>query len=66
MEEEKDKWKYSKKVLWDISIKPTLDAYCGTMDSGLKETYLGNKNSKGEFHTAFFGKTKDNDDIENQ
>lgn len=66
LEEEKDKWKYSKKVLWDISIKPTLDAYCGTMDSGLKETYLGNKNSKGEFHTAFFGKTKDNDDIENQ
>ena len=66
LEEEKDKWKYSKKVLWDISIKPTLDAYCGTMDSGLKETYLGNKNSKGEFYTAFFGKTKDNDEIENQ
>ena len=66
LEEEKDKWKYSKKVLWEISIKPTLDAYCGTMDSGLKETYLGNKNSNGDFHTAFFGKTKDNDDIENQ
>lgn len=64
--EEQDKWKYSKKVLWEISIKPTLDAYCGTMDSGLKEKYLGNKKDKGEFHTAFFGKIKDNGDIENQ
>lgn len=61
--EEQDKWKYSKKVLWEISIKPTLDAYCGTMDSGLKEKYLG---KKGEFRTAFFGKTKENGDIENQ
>lgn len=64
--EEQDKWKYSKKVLWEISIKPTLDAYCGTMDSGLKEKYLGNKKEKGEFYTTFFGKTKDNGDIENQ
>lgn len=55
LEEEKNKWKYSKKVLWDISIKPTLDAYCGTMDSGLKEKYLGNKTNKGEFYKAFFG-----------
>lgn len=54
LEEEKDKWKYSKKVLWEISIKPTLDAYCGTMDSGLKEKYLGSKKEKGEFYTAFF------------
>jgi 5-methylcytosine-specific restriction protein B len=53
--EEQDKWKHSKKVLWEISIKPTLDAYCGTMDSGLKEKYLGNKKDNGEFYTAFFG-----------
>ena len=66
LEEEKDKWKYSKKVLWDISIKPTLDAYCGTMDSGLKEKYLGNKTNKGEFYKAFFGQEKENDGIENQ
>ena len=61
-----DCWNKAKVILWEISIKPTLDAYCGTMDSGLKETYLGNKNSKGKFHTAFFGQTKDNGDKENQ
>lgn len=54
--EEQDKWKIAKQILWEISIKPTLDAYCGTMDSGLKETYLGNKKDKGDFHKAFFGK----------
>jgi hypothetical protein len=54
--EEQDKWKIAKHILWEISIKPTLDAYCGTMDSGLKETYLGNKKDKGDFHKAFFGK----------
>jgi hypothetical protein len=53
-----DCWNKAKVILWEISIKPTLDAYCGTMDSGLKETYLGNKNSKGDFHTAFFGQNK--------
>lgn len=58
-----DCWKKAKEILWEISIKPTLDAYCGTMDSGLKEKYLG---KKGEFRTAFFGKTKENGDIENQ
>lgn len=58
-----DCWKKAKGILWEISIKPTLDAYCGTMDSGLKERYLG---KKGEFRTAFFGKTKENGDIENQ
>jgi len=51
-----DCWKKAKDILWEISIKPTLDAYCGTMDSGLKEKYLGNKKDKGEFHKAFFGK----------
>lgn len=61
-----DCWKKAKVILWEISIKPTLDAYCGTMDSGLKEKYLGTKKDNGEFYTAFFGKTKDNGDIENQ
>ena len=50
-----DCWKKAKEILWEISIKPTLDAYCGTMDSGLKETYLGKKNNNGKFYTAFFG-----------
>ena len=50
-----DCWKKAKDILWEISIKPTLDAYCGTMDSGLKERYLGKKNNNGEFYTAFFG-----------
>lgn len=49
-----DCWKKAKVILWEISIKPTLDAYCGTMDSGLKEEYLGNKKEKGKFYTAFF------------
>lgn len=46
-----DCWNKAKVILWEISIKPTLDAYCGTMDSGLKEKYLGNE---GEFRTTFF------------
>lgn len=50
-----DCWKKAKEILWEISIKPTLDAYCGTMDSGLKEKYLGKKNNNGDFYTAFFG-----------
>jgi 5-methylcytosine-specific restriction protein B len=50
-----DCWKKAKNILWEISIKPTLEAYCGTMDSGLKERYLGKKNNYGEFYTAFFG-----------
>ena len=54
-EVDKDKWKYSKKILWEISIKPTLEAYCGTMESGLKQDYLGKKNATGKFYNAFFG-----------
>ena len=53
---EVDKWKYSKEILWEISIKPTLEAYCGTMESGLKQDYLGKKNATGKFYNAFFEK----------
>ena len=30
----------SKKILWQISILPTLEAYCGTMDSSDKKTFI--------------------------
>ena len=57
--EEKDKWKTAKEILWEISIKPTLEAYCGTMDKSVKQKYLednktGEKTDKGEFYKAFF------------
>lgn len=46
-----DRWKKAKEILWQISIRPTLEAYCGTMDKSEKDKYL-----KGEFYKAFFGK----------
>lgn len=46
-----DRWKKAKEILWQISISPTLEAYCGTMDKSEKDKYL-----KGEFYKAFFGK----------
>ena len=45
-------WQKAKKILWVISIKPTLEAYCGSMDKSDKEKYL-NPN-KGVFCNAFF------------
>lgn len=48
-----DSWKRAKKMLWEISIKPTLEAYCGTMDKSKKEEYL--KDKDGIFTKAFFG-----------
>jgi 5-methylcytosine-specific restriction protein B len=30
----------SKSILWQISILPTLEAYCGTMDSSEKKTFI--------------------------
>lgn len=49
-----DRWEKAKKILWQISIRPTLEAYCGTMDKSEKERYL--KDGSGEFYKAFFGK----------
>lgn len=49
-----DRWKKAKEILWQISIRPTLEAYCGTMDKSEKDKYL--KESTGEFYKAFFGK----------
>ncbi len=47
-----DAWKKAKKILWQISIRPTLDAYCGSMEKGDKERYL--KEDGGKFSKAFF------------
>ena len=47
------RWKNAKKILWQISIKPTLEAYCGSMDKTEKEKYL--KEPGGDFYKAYFG-----------
>jgi len=51
-----DRWKKAKEILWQISIRPTLEAYCGTMDKSEKDKYL-----KDEFYKAFFGKEDKSD-----
>lgn len=33
-------WKKAKNVLWQVSILPTLETYCGTMDANMQETFL--------------------------
>ena len=33
-------WKNAKNVLWQASILPTLEAYCGTMDANMQEAFL--------------------------
>jgi 5-methylcytosine-specific restriction protein B len=30
----------AKKILWEISIEPTLEAYCGTMDYNTKTDFI--------------------------
>lgn len=35
-------WDKAKNILWQISILPTLEAYCGTMDANMQETFLNN------------------------
>lgn len=35
-------WGKAKKILWQVSILPTLEAYCGTMDANMQETFLNN------------------------
>lgn len=36
------KWDKAKNILWQVSILPTLEAYCGTMDANMQETFLNN------------------------
>ena len=33
-------WGKAKNILWQVSILPTLEAYCGTMDANMQETFL--------------------------
>lgn len=35
-------WGKAKNILWQVSILPTLEAYCGTMDANMQETFLNN------------------------
>lgn len=35
-------WKQARNILWEISILPTLDAYCGSMDKTEKKTFIEN------------------------
>lgn len=39
-------WEVAKKVLWSISVRPTLDAYCGSMETEQKKQFIeGCKNA---------------------
>ena len=40
-------WYKARNILWQISILPTLEAYCGTMDSNVKDEFI--KNCKESF-----------------
>jgi len=40
LKEVKENWDTARKVLWSISIKPTLDAYCGSMDKRAMDNFL--------------------------
>lgn len=33
-------WGKAKNILWQVSILPTLEAYCGTMDANMQEAFL--------------------------
>ena len=35
-------WGKAKNILWQVSILPTLEAYCGTMDANMQEAFLNN------------------------
>lgn len=35
-------WDKAKNIFWQVSILPTLEAYCGTMDANMQETFLNN------------------------
>jgi 5-methylcytosine-specific restriction enzyme B len=36
----KDQWERSSKILWDISIKPTLEAYCGSLSKDYTDQFI--------------------------
>ena len=40
-------WDQARNILWQISILPTLEAYCGTMNSNVKDEFI--KNCKESF-----------------
>ena len=46
-------WNKAKNILWQVSILPTLEAYCGTMDANMQEAFLENCKD------AFFPKPKE-------
>lgn len=37
---ESNNWEESQRILWSISIKPTLEAYCGTMDKQDQKNFI--------------------------
>ena len=39
-DEEQKKWNSSVEFLWNISIKPMIEAYCGTMDSEAQKNFI--------------------------
>lgn len=47
-------WGKTKNILWQVSILPTLDAYCGTMDSEMQKRFVG------DCKDAFLPELKDN------
>ena len=38
-----NKWESAKEFLWNISIRPMIDAYCGIMDAKTKNKFIGDK-----------------------
>lgn len=55
-EQIKKNWDAAKNILWQISILPTLDAYCGTMERNKKDDFI--KDCENIFLTN--GKNTDN------
>jgi 5-methylcytosine-specific restriction protein B len=51
-------WNKAKNVLWQISILPTLEAYCGTMDSDMQKKFIDN--CKNAFLPEQKTRSKDN------
>ena len=39
-EGKQNSWEVAKKVLWSISVRPTLDAYCGSMETEQKMQFI--------------------------
>lgn len=45
-EDDNKKWEKAKKVLWQISIKPIIEAYCGSMDTSRRDEILNECKNK--------------------